>query len=148
MYYVSKVRLVNKLPTTLSPHRATFHRNDGLASRWNFRLTRSLPLATDLNPIYPEIHRFRLIYTRVFHARLFRTIFLILYEMNFSTKHDLAFLSNHRWMYSGNFSIFSGSFIFSSGIKNGETSISFFFKNHYFIVARRIVVQNCFFQIG
>lgn len=146
---MSKVRLVNKLPTTLSPHRATFHRNDGLASRWNFRLTRSLPLATDLNPIYPEIHRFR-IYTRVFHARpsLFRTIFFILYEMNFSTKHDLAFLSNYRWMYSGNFSIFSGSFIFSSRIKNSETSISFFFKNHYFIVARRIDVQNCFFQIG
>lgn len=112
--------------------------------------TRSLSLATDLNPIYPEIHRFRLIYTRVFHARpsLLRTIFLILYEMNFSTKHDLAFLSNYRWMYSGNFSIFSGSFIFSSGIKNSETSISFFFKNHYFIVARRIVVQNFFFQIG
>lgn len=111
-----------------------------------FPSTRSLPLATDLNPIYPEIHRFRLIYTRVFHARpsLFRTIFLILYEMNFSTKHDLAFLSNYRWMYSGNFSIFSGSFIFSSGIKNSETSISFLFKNHYFIVARRIVVQNCF----
>lgn len=110
-----------------------------------FPSTRSLPLATDLNPIYPEIHRFRLIYTRVFHARpiLLRTIF-ILYEMNFSTKHDLAFLSNYRWMYSGNFSIFSGSFIFSSGIKNSETSISFFFKNHYFIVARRIVVQNCF----
>lgn len=72
--------------------RATFHRNDGLASRWNFRLDVqrpiSLALATDLNPIAnPEIAlRFRLIYTT---KSISKNIFFILYQitsMNFSTK--------------------------------------------------------------